>query len=729
MAIFKYKKPNGSGGYTYEEMPVISNIYTEYVVQNATDGTRTITLTPTKTSDSTGPGAFEDVTASIKFLNQNPSYTPSANSRIINFATEYGNNGFPSEITIDAIPSNWLNKNTDASTPPNNLTIATQGGTKTIDAGYYANDIVVTAQFPENTTSGTISLKPKTKTSQSVSIGYYSNGFSVSPSTQVLTSTNPSLTYNSSSGYYEKTYEPSTTSGAAWGDKYLTKFTLQFTNQSPSSSQTLKPSNSSYPIPTGYHASSRTVSVNTSPLTISNPTLTLNSGTASVTISPTASGTWVNTYYPSSITVSFTGVDTNNIVSGTSVCGIAGSHVCSGIDTSSATAYSTLYTYKDRIPDGYKVYGSGNSNYVTGTMALHTHNDDITSKLTTQNATRTIEAGYHDGKETIKVELPASTMTKTFTDSSYSSVSRSAGYYNAGTISINSGNLTASNIKKDVTILGVKGTYEGTTYTELTGSTSLSPSSFTYDESGMSPFYGYAVAGSTSKRVHDYTLKIYSNSKTITTNDTYTLFGSSANWNAIPTQITVAVPEDITHGSIANTSLYYTLTLDNVLTFSGTGDIPDDFISNYLSSYTSYIYSIDMSFAFISSIGNYAFNGCSYVRFLSFSPFTKTIGYFAFYNINSALRTFNTALRLVVMPVSLTSIDAYIFYGCWIRNLWFPGRPLTSWPQYGLNVGNDGKIYDLRYAWSSSQHSSDMGADPVYTPKFDANFGNITSLT
>jgi len=77
MAIFKYKKPNGSGGYSIEEMPVISNTYTEYVVKDATDGAKTIILTPLHTSESTGAGAFEDVVASVKLLSTDPTYAPS----------------------------------------------------------------------------------------------------------------------------------------------------------------------------------------------------------------------------------------------------------------------------------------------------------------------------------------------------------------------------------------------------------------------------------------------------------------------------------------------------------------------------------------------------------------------------------------------------------------------------------------------------------------------------
>jgi len=50
MAIFKYKKPNSSGGYSIEEMPVISNTYTEYVVTEDISEDPQIVLKPSQTS-------------------------------------------------------------------------------------------------------------------------------------------------------------------------------------------------------------------------------------------------------------------------------------------------------------------------------------------------------------------------------------------------------------------------------------------------------------------------------------------------------------------------------------------------------------------------------------------------------------------------------------------------------------------------------------------------------
>jgi len=52
-------------------------------------------------------------------------------------------------------------------------------------------------------------------------------------------------------------------------------------------------------------------------------------------------------------------------------------------------------------------------------------------------------------------------MDYTFTDSNYSPVTRYGGFWAYGTLSIKSDNLKSENIRKDVTILGVKGSYSG----------------------------------------------------------------------------------------------------------------------------------------------------------------------------------------------------------------------------------------------------------------------------
>ena len=486
MAIFKYKKPNGSGGYSIEEMPVISNTYTEYVVKDATDGTKTITLTPLHTSESTGAGAFEDVVASVKLLNTDPTYAPSTSQQIItydgngfpkkitisaiptttktyissatkqeyNFTTSTGfptkvtinaipsngnktitlspgtlsssldpgyygtistsvktystnpsytpstsaqnitytaSTGFPKGITISAIPTTTLtlkNNNTtynigsgswtagtyptsitvqvpsdlpSPSSPPSTTTITTQNGSITINAGYYTENFDITAQFPAITTSGTVNLKPKTKTSQSVSIGYYSNGFTVSPSTQTLTAANPSLTYNSSTGYYEKSYEPttSTSSSTVWGDKYLTKFTLQFTNQSPSS-QSLTPSKSSFTIPTGYHATS-------------NRTVSVSSGSKSIT----SNGTYYASddgYYYSSVTVDVQGITLADIE-----------------DDKEATTSMIL--------SGYKAYND------KGTLIIGSMIDGGTRSITSNGTYTTAGSGYYYSSVNVDVSI------------------------------------------------------------------------------------------------------------------------------------------------------------------------------------------------------------------------------------------------------------------------------------------------------------------------------------
>lgn len=284
MAIFKYKKPDitASSGYTIKEMPVINNTYTTYVTTGATDGAQTITLTPSLTVSSTGAGSFENVTASIKFLSQNPIYTPSTSAQTYTFASLYGNDGFPSAVIVDAIPTTTLNLTA------NNTTYNIGQGDWSVGAFPTSISVSVPSDLPAPTSppsNKTISTQGGTIP---ISSGYYSQSFSI---------------------------------------------TASFPNSSPSS-QTLKPISSSYSIPTGYHATAnRTVSVATSTLTLTNPAIALpnntTSGTATITITPSSNGAWINTYYPSKITINFSNVNKANIVSGTSVCGINGTHTCS----------------------------------------------------------------------------------------------------------------------------------------------------------------------------------------------------------------------------------------------------------------------------------------------------------------------------------------------------------------------------------------------------------------
>ena len=358
MAILRYKKDGDPN--KIRAMPVISSVYTDYVIEN-TGPAQIITLTPSTTTGQTGAGAFENVVANIKFLNTNPTYAPALTSRTYTFSTLYGNNGFPSAVTVSAIPtttltltptettqtetfnttrgfpttvtvnpipSNYLNKLTQASIPPTNTTISLPSGTITIQAGYYSSDIVVDCDIV-NKGSKTIELTPNTLTTSDTA-GYYTG---ISASVKTLQN-NP-------------IYTPTT------------------------STQNITYTSTGFP---------KGITINP----ISTITLDLTSNNTTYTI---GSGSWTAGTYPTSIYV--------NVPQ-------------TGIDNSSGTAYTTLYNNRNKIPSGYRVYGSGSSSYVTGTMNSYTHSANTITNLTTQGATRTIEAGWHDGNETIRVNVPSS---------------------------------------------------------------------------------------------------------------------------------------------------------------------------------------------------------------------------------------------------------------------------------------------------------------------------------
>lgn len=436
MAILRYKKDGDPN--KIREMPVVSSVYIDYVIEN-TGPAQTITLTPSTTTGQTGAGAFENVIANIKFLNTDPTYAPALTSKTYTFSTLYGDNGFPSAVTVGAIPtttlsvtptettqtetfnttrgfpttvtvnpipSNYLNKLTQASTPPATTTIATPNGSITINAGYYSNDITISANITNNgNIKNYLTIKPSTKDTI-WSTGYYTGGGSGSDANGKLNIQTGTLTLTANT-----TYTPSTIDGAVWGDFFPTSITVQVPN--------------------------------------------------------------------------------------------------SGIDNSSGTAYTTLYNNRNKIPSGYKVYGSGSSNYVTGTMISYTHSANTITNLTSQGATRTIEAGWHDGNETIKVNVSSSTpngyhytgdatstsvldslkdflyenftvygsdsdtpvtgtaqmelYNDTILTKSNPSMSFSYGTIlgRGFTVSVDTTDVLASNIRSGATILGVNGTYTG----------------------------------------------------------------------------------------------------------------------------------------------------------------------------------------------------------------------------------------------------------------------------
>jgi hypothetical protein len=108
----------------------------------------------------------------------------------------------------------------------------------------------------------------------------------------------------------------------------------------------------------------------------------------------------------------------SNIKSGVTIFGVTGT-VDEGVDTSDATATA------ENILNGATAYVNGEK--VTGTMP---ENSTTTTEITTANQVVTVAKGYHTGGDTISIS------------------------------SVDQANIIASNIKKNVTILGVTGTVE-----------------------------------------------------------------------------------------------------------------------------------------------------------------------------------------------------------------------------------------------------------------------------
>ena len=151
-------------------------------------------------------------------------------------------------------------------------------------------------------------------------------------------------------------------------------------------------------------------------------------------------------------------------------------------------------------------------------------------------------------------------------------------------------------------------------------------------------------------------------------------------------------------GSCGN-NVTYVLNDDGVLTISGTGEM-----ENY-SSTTSAPWGADVKsvviedgvtsigdFAFrgcsgltgvtipdsVTNIGNQAFSNCSSLTSVTIPDSVTSIGYYAFYKC--------TSLTSVTIPGSVTSIEDYMFYGC---------RSLTSvMIQNGvISIGNGAFLY------------------------------------
>ena len=182
MAVFKYKKSDN----TIHEIPLISNIYTEYEIANVSEETE-IVLTPSSTYVETGAGAFENIIARVQLLDEIPEYTPTKSRQVHSFRTE--GNAFPQSIVIEPIPSNYLDTEINISSPPSNTVIHIPSGEITINSGYYDSSITISTDIPEMGFFMDYIISPSNTT---LSTGYY-RGSSLSIDTDVVEISNNNL--------------------------------------------------------------------------------------------------------------------------------------------------------------------------------------------------------------------------------------------------------------------------------------------------------------------------------------------------------------------------------------------------------------------------------------------------------------------------------------------------------------------------------------------------------
>lgn len=104
-----------------------------------------------------------------------------------------------------------------------------------------------------------------------------------------------------------------------------------------------------------------------------------------------------------------------------------------------------------------KTFYNTSTTKLTGTM---TNTGAVTSTITAQNGAYTIPEGYHNGSGVVTAILPSKS-AQTYTPTT-SNQTIASGKYLAGEQTIlGDADLVAANIKKDVAIFGVTGTYEG----------------------------------------------------------------------------------------------------------------------------------------------------------------------------------------------------------------------------------------------------------------------------
>lgn len=466
MAILRYKKDGDSN--KIREMPVISKMYTEYVISDTQYEDPNIELTPSVPTQTKGAGSYKGITAGVKFVPNSDSrntYVSALTSQTYNLNSRYGADGFPEQITIsaiptissvtytpssesiqanfstgtgfprqiliNAIPSYYLNTKNNITAPPETTTISTPSGSITISKGYYDEDFIISANITNRgSIKNYLSIKPSTKDTV-WETGYYlgdGTGSTASGKLNIQTGT-LTLTANNT------TYTPSTADGATWGDFFPTSITVQVpdstpTPSTPPSDLVINSPSDTVTIPAGYYTNNITVTSN-----INNWG---NPGTQSLTPNSKTSYIVNNGYYSSSFLIS---PATQSLTITNPTLAQNGSYYTKTYSYGSGTGSSTSWGNKYLTSFTIQVPTSVASNIVSGTSVCGISGTHVCAPSMTDNGTYSITSnGTHTIADSnsyyskVSVNVPTSSMidygTYSITSNgTFKVVSQNLGYY------------------------------------------------------------------------------------------------------------------------------------------------------------------------------------------------------------------------------------------------------------------------------------------------------------
>lgn len=304
------------------------------------------------------------------------------------------------------------------------------------------------------------------------------------------------------------------------------------------SSTDLTASGATVSVPAGYYASNASKAIGTGALA----TPTINTSTGVVTASVGTAG-YIATGTSTQKTLSLTTKAAATITP----------------TTSSQTAVAkNVYTL------GAITVGAIPSNYVDVSGATNVTAANMLSGTKAHNSSGTLISGSmtNVGKQEIKLTgTSATTITKGYHDGTGSAIIDTA----------NIANLTAANIKKNVSILGVTGTYEGggssgpviqyspsvSKITNKTGYTAAG-SAITVQESGnyKCSWVHYAYASSSSY----YLTRLYKNGSAVGSTHASPAYSGTANWVATESSIALSAGDTIqVYARTRSGNSYYTV--------------------------------------------------------------------------------------------------------------------------------------------------------------------------